>query len=164
MTSAATPSPTDKVIAQRLADELVELERFCALLATERDILEKGEADKLPPVVEKKSALAIRLGELLAQREAALNQAGFSSGREGMENWLSTHAQAGSLRSHWQRLLDLAGLARNRQETNGKLIAIQLQHNQQAIAALMSASGRPLTYGPDGQQRVGGGGRTLGSA
>lgn len=163
MTSSKT-APHDILIAQRLADELGELERFLTLLDAEQAVLQQGEADKLPPLVAQKSALAARLGQLLAQREQSLINAGFAGGREGMESWLARQSNASRLLEQWQRLLTMAQTARDRQDTNGKLIALQLQHNQQALAALMSASGRPLTYGPDGQQRVGGGGRALGSA
>lgn len=164
MAQSAPASSTDRLIAQQLTEELAELQRFSTLLAHEQEILAKGEADKLPPVVEQKSALAGRLSKLLAERERALIQSGFAIGRDGMEAWLAQQPQSGSLRETWLALLELAAKARGQQETNGKLIAIQLQYNQQAITALMSASGRTLTYGPDGQQRIGGGGRTLGSA
>jgi flagella synthesis protein FlgN len=164
LTQSATPSPSDHLIEQQLTEEIAELHRFLALLFIEQEILAKGEADKLPPVVEQKSVLAGRLSKLLADREHALIQAGFVIGREGMEAWLATCPASDGSQNKWLGLLELAAKARAQQEINGKLIAIQLQHNQQAIAALMSASGRPLTYGPDGQQRVGGGGRTLGSA
>jgi flagella synthesis protein FlgN len=157
-------SPTDVLIGQRLAEELAELQKFCELLDTERGVLEKGQADKLPPLVQETSLLATRLGQLLAERERALTQAGFGGGREGMEAWLAQRPQDTKAQDKWQQLLKLAEEARRLQALNGKLIALQLQHTQQALAALMSASGRPLTYGPDGQQRVGGGGRALGSA
>ena len=157
-------SPQDSLIRRRLAEELGDLRRFFSLLEAERDILTRGEADKLPPLVEQKSTLATRLSALLAEREQALANAGFPAGREGTEAWLSKLPPADPAREQWAQLLALAEEARRQQETNGKLIAIQLQNTQQALAALMSASGRPLTYGPDGQQRVGGGGRRLGSA
>ena len=157
-------SPADVLIGQRLAEELAELQKFCEVLDAERGVLEKGQADKLPPLVQETSQLATRLGQLLAERERALTQAGFDGGREGMESWLAQRKQDTKAQDKWQQLLKLAEEARRLQTLNGKLIALQLQHTQQALAALMSASGRPLTYGPDGQQRVGGGGRALGSA
>jgi flagellar biosynthesis/type III secretory pathway chaperone len=162
--TAPGPSPADRLIEQTLTDELGALQQFCTLLAEEQEVLKRGEADKLPPIVEKKSVLAGRLSELLTQREHALTSAGQESGREGMESWLAKRPRQTAIEPLWHRLLDLAVTARSQQELNGKLIAMQLLHNQQAIAALMSASGRPLTYGPDGHQRMGGGGRTLGSA
>lgn len=157
-------SPADVLIGQRLAEELGELQQFCKVLDTERGALEKGQADKLPALVQETSRLATRLGQLLSEREQALTQAGFESGRSGMETWLAQRRHDAKAQNTWKQLLDLAEEARRLQALNGKLIAVQLQHTQQALAALMSASGRPITYGPDGQQKVGGGGRALGSA
>lgn len=57
----------------------------------------------------------------------------------------------------------LAAEARALNEANGKLIALRMQHNQQALTSLMAAADRSVTYGPDGQQRVGSG-RSLGKA
>lgn len=157
------PSATDRLIADHLAAELADLERFCKLLHAEQDVLTRAEADKLPPLVEEKSVLAGRLGQRLAEREQALLALGLPKGREGMTAWLAARRDP-QLDALWTQLLDHTGQARRQQELNGRLLALQLQNTQQALAALMSASGRPLTYGPDGQQRVGGGGRTLGSA
>lgn len=61
-------------------------------------------------------------------------------------------------------LRGLASEARSLNETNGKLIALRLQHNQQALNVLLSAADAVATYGPDGQQRSGVGSRILGSA
>ena len=164
-TTAPNAAPIDARIRQCLADELAALEQFHGLLLSEQSVLQSGDADKLLPISDKKSALAERLGTLLKARELALTQAGFTGNREGMERWITmTPTQPDSLGKQWARLLELATTARTQQDVNGKLIAIQMQHTQQALAALMSASGRPLTYGPDGQQRLGGGGRALGSA
>jgi flagellar biosynthesis protein FlgN len=165
VTSGQTlPSPTDILIGQTLVEELAALERFHSLLLQEQEVLTHAHADKLPPLVEQKSALAGRLGQFLAERERSLTASGFPTGREGMDAWLAVQPEKQRLSEIWARLLHLAEEARRQQALNGKLIAIQLQHTQQALAALMSAGGHPLTYGPDGQQRVGGGGRTLGSA
>lgn len=59
---------------------------------------------------------------------------------------------------------DLASEARTLNEANGKLIALRLQHNRQALNVLMTAADAVATYGPDGQQQAGLGGRILGSA
>lgn len=157
------PSATDRLIAGHLAGELADLERFCELLHAEQEVLTRAEADKLPPLVEEKSALAGRLGQQLAEREQALLALGLPQGRDGMAAWLASRRDS-ALDTLWGQLLERTGHARRQQELNGRLLALQLQNTQQALAALMSASGRPLTYGPDGHQRMGGGGRPLGSA
>lgn len=62
------------------------------------------------------------------------------------------------------QLRDLAREARALNEANGKLIALRLQHNRQALNVLRSAADAAVTYGPDGQQQSSLGGRSLGSA
>jgi flagella synthesis protein FlgN len=61
-------------------------------------------------------------------------------------------------------LRELAALARDLNETNGKLIAVHIQRNQQALNVLLAAAGHAPTYGPDGQQHASLGGRSLGKA
>ena len=59
---------------------------------------------------------------------------------------------------------DLVSEASALNEANGKLIALRLQHNQQALNVLMAAANTAATYGPDGQQQSGLGSRILGKA
>lgn len=59
---------------------------------------------------------------------------------------------------------DLVSEARALNEANGKLIGLCLQHNQQALGALLDAADKATTYGPDGQQQAGLGSRILGKA
>jgi flagella synthesis protein FlgN len=59
---------------------------------------------------------------------------------------------------------DLANEASALNEANGKLIALRLQHNQQALNVLLAAANSAATYGPDGQQQSGLGSRILGKA
>lgn len=61
-------------------------------------------------------------------------------------------------------LRELAAAAKMLNETNGKLIALRLQHNQQALNVLLAAADSAATYGPDGQQQSGIGSRILGKA
>lgn len=159
-----TAAAADQAIAAHLADELAALEEFRALLASEQEVLKAADADRLPAVVAQKSVLAARLGALLAVREEALRAAGFAAGRQGMDDWVAKRAAGTENAARWRLLLELAVEARNEHETNGRLIMAQLQFNKQALGTLLSAAGSPLTYGPDGHQRVSAGGRSLGSA
>ena len=96
-------------------------------------------------------------------REEELGRRGYAAGRMGMDDWIKS-AEGTTSRRRWQQLLELATEARALNETNGKLIAVHLQHNQQALNTLLAAVDQATTYGPDGQQRAGAGGRSLGSA
>ncbi len=148
-----------------LADELASLRSFVTLLKTEQATLVEGNADGLAALIETKSGLAAHLTDSAQRREAALAAAQMPAGRAGMEAWLAALPANATATKEWHELLALAAEARSLNELNGKLIGTRLQHNQQALAALMSATERAMTYGPDGQTLARpGGGRMLGSA
>lgn len=150
-------------LAAILAGELAALREFVTLLQEEQSALLDGKGDSLAALIDQKSALAARLTDCAGQREAALAGLALPAGRDGMEAWLATAAAAA--RNDWQELLPLAATARSLNELNGKLIGTRLQHNQQALAALMGATERAMTYGPDGHARPpAGSGRSRGSA
>jgi len=147
-----------------LDEEIGKLREFIGLLEREQDFLKRGDTEALIPLIETKTALANNLATLAQVRENQLSRQGLGAGRVGMEAWLAKFDQAGKLRIAWQSLLELAAEARNLNINNGKLIGLHMQHNQQAFTALMSATNRAMTYGPDGQQQTGLGGRILGTA
>lgn len=146
-----------------LDDEVGRLREFIVVLQREQDLLKNGDTEALLPLIETKTRLADKLAALAQAREAHLVRQGCAAGRTGMEDWLQRHGSP-SQRQSWQALLALAGEARNLNEINGKLIGLHMQHNQQAFTALMNATNRAMTYGPDGQQQAGLGGRILGTA
>lgn len=63
-----------------------------------------------------------------------------------------------------EALRGLATEARELNDTNGKLIAVLLQRNQQALNVLLAAADNAATYGRDGQPQTGLGSRSLGKA
>lgn len=155
-------SPQAASLASLLASELQVLESFVVLLEREQELLAGGATELLTALSAEKSGTARELSRLAAERDGELSRLGHAPGRDGMEAW--TGAAGSNSRDNWLRLLDLAAQARALNEANGKLIGLQLQHNQQALNILMSAVDQAVTYGPDGQQKPGGGGRSLGSA
>ena len=153
-------------MAGLLNEEVREVDALVALLRQEQELLAiAGSGDALIPLVERKTGYIVRLKTLSDRREQMLRAAGYGAGRAGMEAWLGGVARNDTARPLWQKLLALAADARQLNDTNGKLIALHWQHNQAALATLMSAANRATTYGPDGQQNGGGrGGRSFGSA
>lgn len=151
-------------MAALLEEENREVQAFVELLRQEQAALVGGDqADALMALVERKAQFSIRLEALDARREQALTEQGHGKGRSGMEAWLAAVADP-AVSARWQALLAQAAEARQLNETNGKLIAMHWQHNQAALATLMTAANRAMTYGPDGQQKGSGGGRSFGSA
>jgi flagella synthesis protein FlgN len=151
-------------LSDLLESEAREASAFVALLREEQAMLVGGNVDGLLPLVEQKVGFSNKLGELADAREKIVKDSGAGTGRAGMETYLSRRPADGKLRTRWERLLAVATEAQAMNETNGKLIRIHLQHNQQAMATLMAAANQATTYGPDGHQRPAGSGRFLGSA
>lgn len=146
-------------MASLLAEESDVLRRFLTLLEREQALLAAGDVDALAALAPEKSAFAEQLAHLAQRRESQLAAAKCPR----MGDWLARPGNGG-LAAAWQQLLGLAAQAKALNETNGSLIALRLQHNQQALATLLAATNQAMTYGPDGQQRTPGGGRNLGSA
>lgn len=146
-----------------LAEEVGKLGEFIAVLQQEQELLKSGDTEALLPLIETKTRLANGLAALSQARETHLARLGLAAGRVGMDAWLARHGND-TLKKAWQDLLKLAGEARSLNELNGKLIGLHMRHNQQAFTALMGATDRAMTYGPDGQQQTGLGGRILGKA
>lgn len=149
-------------IPELIANELISLRRFCALLDEERKALTGAKAEALPAIVEEKSRLASQLSTLEASRDQLLLAAGLQSGRPGMDAWLKTTKIPKVEQERWESLLELATKARSENETNGRLINLLLQQNQEALSVLLSGGGGSI-YGPDGQHRNLAGKRSFGS-
>lgn len=156
-------APEIVTIASLLDREYRAVQAFVSLLRQEQDLLKEGSTELLAALAEEKLRTATELTDFSASRDSKLIHSGFQPGRPGMESWVASPSGAG-YREQWQQLLELAAEARALNETNGKLINLRLQNNQQALSILMAAADQAVTYGPDGQQRAGQGGRSLGSA
>lgn len=149
----------DKELAAAIDAEAAAVRSFSGLLQLEQQALRDGETDALPEIVERKSSAAAALTACAAARNALLASRGFPGDRPGIDAWLRAHADDGAVRSSWATLLALAAEARELNRLNGELIRLRVQHNAQALEALLGAS-RPLQlYGPDGQTATLGGGR-----
>jgi flagella synthesis protein FlgN len=146
-------------LADLLAEEAREVDAFSQLLREEQKLLASaGNAEALLPLDERKTQFTLKLRAIAERREHYLAAKGFAPGRAGMEACLAAAPESGELQAKWRQLLKSAKEVRALNETNGKLISIHWQHNQQALKALMSAAEGAMVYGPDGQQTSGTGG------
>ncbi|CAG0945154.1 hypothetical protein GPROT2_03061 [Gammaproteobacteria bacterium] len=146
-----------------VAEEVAQLRNFLVLLEQEQQALASGDVERLLPLAEDKNRLFGRLAQLGEARGKALAALGFAADRQGMDGWLARQADQDGARRAWQELLDLAARASALNRTSGRLIAERLAHNQQALTTLMAAANQAALYGPDGQARPLGSGRSLGS-
>lgn len=160
MSGAANPSR----LSNLLIGEAAQLRGFLALLEREQQALIAGDVDSLMPLAAEKSEIFGRLAGLGDARNQALTAESLSPDRQGMEAWLARHPSLAGARQAWQDLLALAAQARELNRVNGNLIVTRLASNQQALSTLLAAANQAALYGPDGQARPVGSGRSLGSA
>jgi len=139
------PAPS---LERLIAAESALLADFVRLLETEQGHLVAGETDPLQALSEQKTRQAEQLNAASKRRSAIADAQSVA---------LSTYPG-------WSEILHLAEQAKSLNALNGKLINQRLANNQQALQVLMGAAERSAIYGPDGQPRHGGGGRTLGKA
>lgn len=155
--------PAAPRIQNLLFEEAEQLRGFLALLEREQQALAAGDVDRLLPLAEEKGVLFTRLAGLGEARNQALAAESLPPDRPGVEAWLDRHPELPGARKAWQDLLKLTLKARELNQLNGKLIGTRLASNQQALSVLLEAANQAALYGPDGQARPLGGGRSLGS-
>lgn len=136
-----------------LQQEQIALDRFIDILQQEQAALVAADVDALQSLSADKQQLSEQLNTLSQQRATQLQRAGFTANAEGVKTWLAT--QPATVKDAWEKLLTSAQTAQRLNQTNGKLIQTHLQHNQQALIALMGAANRADVYGADGQPRTG---------
>jgi len=158
---AASPSSRS---SGSLNEELAVLRSFIAILQQEQQALVAGDLERLPPLVKEKTELAARLGQFAEQRAQMLAAAALPANHSGMESWLAHLDPADNSRAAWKNLQAQTIEAHALNESNGKLIAMRMQHNQQALNVLLAAANQANLYGPDGQTKPSGGGRLFGAA
>lgn len=161
---SSTGNTAQSRIQNLLFEETAQLRGFLSLLEREQQALVAGEVDRLLPLAEEKSAHFARLAGLGEARNQALAAESLPPDRKGMEAWLERHPELSGAHRAWQDLLQLTLKAREINQVNGRLIGSRLAGNQQALSVLLAAANQASLYGPDGQARPLGGGRSLGSA
>lgn len=159
-----TSTPARSAFIADLQSEVSAFAAFCELLRTEQAALEARDIDAVVQLSQVKYERIAALNDLARRRTGFLASQGFAPDRNGMAQWLIAHGAAdqASLSRTWQSLLDSAASAQAVNRANGILIETRLQHNQRLLSAL-SAGIQPSLYGPDGQTRMAGPGRDLGS-
>lgn len=135
---------------------------FLALLEREFETLRSQQLDAMFALAEEKNVACRRLDQLSLRRTQALATAGVAADRLTIADYMRQHSREAC--AAWDELIELAGRARELNRRNGSIIATQLQHNQQALAVLLSATDQAALYSADGQTRASSSARHLGSA
>ena len=125
------------------------VEKLTVILQQEQDALVEGEDDRLETFAFDKTELLRHLAGLAEKRNRHLASRGLIPDREGMEAWLADNADAKILAA-WRDSLRFAKTAQQINQTNGEMLVMRQQHNQQALAVLLGAADASALYGPKG--------------
>lgn len=160
-----TVARADVAIEEReLELERLAIAGFVELLVKEQDALSLNEADALEAIAAEK----LRRLELLArhaeQRNQRLRAAGYSPDLPGMQAWLAERAAYPAVAAAWSRVAAIAREARDQNEVNGWLVAMQMQRTQRQLAFLHRAASNEPMYAADGVERAAFRQRSLGEA
>jgi flagella synthesis protein FlgN len=145
-------------------EEAREMRAFVCLLEEEREALRSGTDEQLLSISSSKNRSCDRLQTLSAQRAAAVATQVSGKGREAITLWLARFPPDLPIRVAWSELIALTSRAQALNDENGALIRARIQHNRQALAILQDRTDSAGVYGADGQTRVDGTRRQLGSA
>lgn len=143
-----------------IIDEASRLRGFVDVLVHEEQLLIEGQADALLPLAEEKNQRYRQLQKINDDRTRLLARLGQQPSGAVIR---ALCQDAPAALAAWDTVLELAREARDRNQRNGVLIVERMQHNQAALSTLLAAANQPQLYGPDGQSRPAGGGRSLGS-
>jgi flagella synthesis protein FlgN len=92
--------------------------------------------------------LTERLSSLEKLRDGHLRELGLPGGWKGMELAV---AEDSRLAQQWKLLQAVVERARRANATNGLMIRVRMNYNQNALAILRGASRPANVYGPDGR-------------
>jgi len=145
----AQTDSVDNLVLAGLRAELKALQEFKATLQAEQKALVDGDVATLTALSQSKLEQIDHLNHLATERLDRIASLGFAANRQGMNKW-AEHMGTTALET-WRSVLEITSEARKANQINGTLIQTRLQHNQQALAALLAASNRASLYGPDGQ-------------
>jgi len=146
--------------ADVIALEIAGYKALLRILDGECDALRRLDADAIDSAAAAKQAQVTALEGLARVRDDQLRAQGLPASAHGVKVWLAG-SDGVDAASAWTVLLDLARAARTANARNGRLVALQRQHYDGALAALLQAAGLPTVYGADGRPQHATGGRAL---
>jgi flagella synthesis protein FlgN len=131
--------------------EVAAVRRFVGLLEREQPFSAMEMSISYWSFCREKNGLTAELTTLANQRSQALATEGLTADPAGVAAWFAAHPMATSARAAWSLLLPLARQAHELNRVNGQLIQLRMQHNTQALEALLGSTNALGLYGPNGQ-------------
>ena len=155
----------DVVIEEReLELERLTIESFLELLVKEQHALADNNVDMLESLAADKLARLDHLTRYADQRNNRLRRAGRTADLAGMRTWLAERSDYPAIANAWARVGKVAREARDQNEINGFMVALQLQRTRRQLAFLNRVASNEPMYAADGVIRPAVRQRSLGEA
>lgn len=142
-------SDSANLILTAFTSERSALLTFVDVLEQEQRYLVENVIDDLQALAEQKSACALKLTELIENRQKLLVQHVPVLNPRTLQAWLNS--QLPSLQKLWLEIQNLASRAQQLNQSSGELIQLKLRHSQQALLILNQGANQSNLYGSDGQ-------------
>lgn len=110
-----------------------------ALLEEENATLARRDAGELETLVAGKEKLLQQLAALAAEREAILQQAGFSKDQDGFLGFIDSDT-SGHLRELWESVAQALEKCQHQNQINGQLLDMSKQQAEEILALLLGKS------------------------
>lgn len=138
-------------LGELIEREISLISRFIASLEREQQALKAAQPESLPAIHEEKSTLVDQLNDLESQRIKLVGGPSAVPDRERMNLWLAAHPKETRIAESWQKLVQIAHVAKRQNELNAALVKLHLEKTTQALAILTRHSQDNLLYGSNGQ-------------
>lgn len=140
-------------VGRVLDEEIRVATALLGILRGEREVLKQRDMEALSRSGDAKHRVLAELDALDKDRLSLAELAGIPADREGFGDFLESLHQGDGIRLRWQRMVGLLEECRERNEANGRLVALQRSHVEKAQAALRGVDKQPSLYGPDGNRQ-----------
>jgi flagella synthesis protein FlgN len=145
-----------------LEHEIQCTEALIRALDEEQEALTGREPARLETVLRDKQSQLVELEQASRQRNAVVQQAGYSADRQGVEACVRACDVQGSLNALWERLNELVRQCRERNRVNGGIVELSRHHVQRALAVLRGGLPDSDLYTSEGRSVGGASHRSLG--
>ncbi|HDZ47875.1 hypothetical protein LCGC14_0150960 [marine sediment metagenome] len=135
-------------LANLLTNQQQRLDALTSLLASEQNLLTKGDVDgdALAQVAIKKQALLEELERIESVRRSVQKRLGYADGAKGARS----AAQDAGCQTDWENLLEKSERAARMNELTGQMLSVRMKHNQAMLDYIRQIAEKTL-YKPDGR-------------
>ncbi|MGD8588182.1 MAG: flagellar protein FlgN [Chromatiales bacterium] len=136
-----------------LQDGIEQTTLLIELLKEEYRSLQHMDPTNLETITQQKKELLHNLQSIAKSQDTLLQNMGYSTDPEGMENYINNLDDESQLKCKWDNLQDLLAKCKKQNEINKGVITISRRQATNALDLLYGLSAGTKTYGPTGESQ-----------